>query len=77
MGPEEIGRLTMHCALSLIGVTRRGWSCRPSNKPREVAEEMAKQIANDVEDEHFKNVVVKTAAGKVVHKTPIKPDSKR
>jgi hypothetical protein len=37
---------------------------------------MAKQIANDLEDEPFRDVVVKIATGKVVHKTPIKSASK-
>jgi hypothetical protein len=43
---------------------------------KRIAEEMAKQIANDVEDDSFKAVVVKTANGKVIHKTPIKSDPK-
>jgi hypothetical protein len=37
---------------------------------------MAKQTANDLEDEPFKDVVVKTATRKVVHKATIKSDSK-
>jgi hypothetical protein len=36
---------------------------------------MAKQIASDLDDEFFKEVVVKTQTGKVVHKTPIKSGS--
>ena len=43
---------------------------------KRIAEEMAKQIANDVEDDSFKDVVVKSATGKVIHKTPIKSDPK-
>jgi len=43
---------------------------------KRVAEEMAKQIVSDVEEESFKEVVVKTQTGKVVHKSPIKHDSK-
>ena len=43
---------------------------------KKVAEEMAKQIAKDVEDAPFKDIVVKTAAGEVIHKTPIKSHSK-
>jgi len=37
---------------------------------------MAKQIASDVEEESFTEVVVKTQTGKVVHKSAIKHDSK-
>lgn len=40
-----------------------------------LAEEMAKQIVNDVEDNSLKDVVVKTSTGKVIHTARIKPDS--
>src|SRR5436853_7544168 len=43
---------------------------------KRVAEEMAKRIANDLEDDSFKDVVVKTPTGKVIHRTPIKSDPK-
>ena len=43
---------------------------------KRIAEEMAQQIANDVEDDSFKDVVVKTATGKIIHKAPIKSDPK-
>jgi hypothetical protein len=39
-----------------------------------IAEEMAKQIAADVEDRSLTDVVVKTEAGEVVHRTPIRSD---
>ena len=50
----------------------KGMELQTEQQAKRIAEEMAKQIANDVEDDSFKNVVVKTAAGKVIHKTPIK-----
>ncbi|HVI79307.1 MAG TPA: hypothetical protein VM715_14325 [Candidatus Acidoferrum sp.] len=53
----------------------KGMELPTEQQAKRVAEEMAKQIANDVEDRTFKGVVVKTAAGKVIHKTPIKSDS--
>jgi hypothetical protein len=37
---------------------------------------LAKQIAVDLDDDSLKEVVVKTDAGKVIHKAPIKTASK-
>ena len=54
----------------------KGMEVPTEQQAKKIADEMAKQIANDVEDEPFKDVVVKTEAGKVVHKAPIKSDSK-
>jgi hypothetical protein len=53
----------------------QGMELPTEQQAKRIAEEMAKQIANDVEDGSLKDVVVKTAAGKVIHKTPIKSDS--
>jgi len=39
-----------------------------------IAEEIAKQIAVEGEDRSHTDIVVKSATGKVVHKTPIKSD---
>ena len=39
-----------------------------------VAKEIAKQIASDVEDDSFKEVVVKSDDGKEIYKAPIKSD---
>lgn len=41
---------------------------------RKVAREMAKQISIDVDDKDLTDVVVKTADGEEVYKTPIKPN---
>ena len=41
---------------------------------RKFAHEIAKQISIDVEDESFKDVVVRTDEGKEIYKTPIKSD---
>ena len=54
----------------------KGMELQTEQQAKRIAEEMAKQIAHDVEDDFFKDVVVKTATGKVIHKTPIKSDSK-
>jgi hypothetical protein len=53
----------------------KGMELPTEQQAKRVAEEMAKQIASDLEDEFFKEVVVKTQTGKVVHKTPIKSGS--
>ena len=42
---------------------------------KRIAEEMAKQIACDVEDNSLKEVVVRTETGEVVHKALIKSGS--
>jgi hypothetical protein len=52
----------------------KGMEVPTEQQAKKIAEEMAKQIANDAADEPFKDVVVKTPAGKVVHKAPIKSD---
>jgi uncharacterized protein DUF6894 len=39
-----------------------------------LAREIAKQISDDIEDEGFKDVVVKTEGGKEIYKAPIKSD---
>ena len=41
---------------------------------KKVAHEIAKQISVDVEDESFKDVVVKTEDGKEIYKAAIKSD---
>jgi hypothetical protein len=41
---------------------------------KKLAQEIAKQISTDVEDENFKDVVVKTDDGKEIYKAPIKSD---
>lgn len=53
----------------------KGMEVPTERQAKKIAEEMAKQLANDVEDEPFKDVVVKSETGKVVHKAPIKSDS--
>jgi uncharacterized protein DUF6894 len=52
----------------------KGMEVPTEQQARKIAEEMAKQIANDVDDGSFTDVVVKTDAGKIIHKTPIKSD---
>jgi hypothetical protein len=54
----------------------KGMELQTEQQAKRIAEEMAKQIANDVEDDSFKDVVVKTATGKIIHKAPIKSDPK-
>ena len=54
----------------------QGMEVPTEQQAKKIAEEMAKQIASDMEDEPFKDVVVKTTTGKVIHKTPIRTDSK-
>jgi hypothetical protein len=44
---------------------------------RRVAEEIARQIAIDVDDNSLSDVVVKTSDGEVVHTTPINPPTER
>ena len=44
-----------------------------AQQAKTIAEEMAKQIAADVEDRSLTDVVVKTETGEVVHRTPIRP----
>ena len=43
---------------------------------QKMAEELAKQIAVDLDDDSLKEVVVKTDAGMVIHKASIKTGSK-
>jgi hypothetical protein len=40
---------------------------------RSFADEIAKQIARDVDDPQLRVVLVKTDGGDIVHKVPIKP----
>jgi len=54
----------------------KGMEVPTEQQARKIAEEMAKQIANDVDDGSFTDVVVKTDSGKIIHKTPIKSDPK-
>jgi hypothetical protein len=54
----------------------KGMELPTHRQAKKVAEEMAKQIAGDAEDEPFKDVVVKTETGQVVHKAPIKSGSR-
>ena len=42
---------------------------------KRIAEEMAKQIAIDVEDRSLTDIVVKDADGEIVHTTPIRSDT--
>jgi hypothetical protein len=53
----------------------RGMEVPTEQQAKKIADEMAKQIAIDAEDRSLTDVVVKDAAGDVVHKTPIKLDS--
>jgi hypothetical protein len=55
----------------------RGMDLSTEQQAKKIAEEMAKQIAIDVEDRSLTDVVVKDATGEVVHKTPIKSDPER
>jgi len=50
----------------------RGMELPTEWQAKKVAEEMAKQIAIDVEDRSLTDIVVKSATGEVVHKTSIK-----
>jgi uncharacterized protein DUF6894 len=50
-----------------------GMHLSTEQQAKKVAEEIARQIAADAEDQELKNVVVKTEDGEVLHKTPIKP----
>jgi hypothetical protein len=52
--------------------TRLGWSCRPSKRLKKLADNIAKQISLDVEDESMKNVVVRADDGKEIYKASIK-----
>ena len=54
----------------------KGMEVPTEQQARKIAEEMAKQIASDVDDGSFTDVVVKTDSGKIIHKTPIKSDPK-
>ena len=54
----------------------KGMEVPTEQQAKKIAEEIAKQIANDVDDESFTDVVVKTDSGKIIHKTPIKSDAK-
>ena len=54
----------------------KGMEVPTEQQAKKIAEEMAKQIANDAEDEPFTDVVMKTATGKIIHKTPIESDPK-
>jgi|EndMetStandDraft_5_1072996.scaffolds.fasta_scaffold65058_3 hypothetical protein len=51
----------------------KGIDLPTEQQAKKVAEEMAKQIAND--DDDFKRVVVKSETGDVVHRAPIKSGS--
>jgi hypothetical protein len=51
------------------------WNCRQSSSAKRIAEEMAKQIAVDVEDRSLTDVVVKDDHGEIVHTTPIRSDT--
>ena len=53
----------------------KGMDLPTEQHAKRIAEEMAKQIAIDVEDNSLKDVVVKTEAGEVIHKAPIKTNS--
>jgi hypothetical protein len=53
----------------------RGLEVPTEQQAKRIAEEMAKQIAIDVEDNSLKDIVVKTANGEVIHKAPIRSDS--
>ena len=50
-----------------------GMEVPTEQQAKKIAEEMAKQIAINVEDRFLTDVVVKSENGDVVHKTPIKP----
>ena len=52
-----------------------GMEIPTESQAKKVAEEMAKQIAADVETCSLTDVVVKTHQGEVIHKVPIKSDS--
>jgi hypothetical protein len=52
----------------------RGMEVPTEQQAKKIAEEMAKQIAIDVEDRSLTDIVVKTATGEVIHRTPIKSD---
>jgi hypothetical protein len=50
----------------------KGIDLPTEQQAKRLAEEMAKQIANDVDDNSLKEIVVKTETGDVIHKAPIK-----
>jgi hypothetical protein len=49
-----------------------GLDCRDEVQARTVAEDIARQIAIDIESEQSRNVVVLDGDGEEVYKTPIK-----
>jgi hypothetical protein len=53
----------------------RGMELPTEQQARRIAEEMAKQIAIDVEDRSLTDIVVKDADGEIVHTTPIRSDT--
>ena len=53
----------------------RGRELPTEQQAMRVAEEMAKQIAVDVEDRSLTDVVVKDDHGEIVHTTPIRSDT--
>jgi hypothetical protein len=53
----------------------RGMELPTEQQAKRIAEEMAKQIAIDVEDRSLTDIVVKDANGEIVHTTPIRSDT--
>jgi hypothetical protein len=53
----------------------RGTELPTEQQAKRIAEEMAKQIAVDVEDRSLTDIVVKDANGEIVHTTPIRSDT--
>lgn len=53
----------------------RGMELSTEQQAKKIAEEMAKQIAVDVEDRSLTDIVVKDANGEIVHTTPIRSDT--
>ena len=49
-----------------------GMELPTEQQAKRIAEEMAKQIAIDVEDRSLTDIVVKDADGEIVHTTPIR-----
>jgi hypothetical protein len=53
----------------------RGMELPTEQQAKRIAEEMAKQVAVDVEDRSLTDIVVKDANGEIVHTTPIRSDA--
>jgi Domain of unknown function (DUF6894) len=51
-----------------------GMELPTEGQAKRVAEELAKQLAADLDDGSFKDVVIKTETGEIIHKAPIKSD---